>query len=65
MIGMEEELVVLDNAKDLDFSKEMYWDYTMVENTFEYYMHQNFDQVEVQTCWEGFWCSKISLIDEA
>jgi hypothetical protein len=33
-----------DIAKDLYLSKEMDWDYTMVEETFEYYMHQNFEQ---------------------
>jgi hypothetical protein len=34
MIDMDEELVVLDISKDLDLSKEMDWDYTMVEKTF-------------------------------
>jgi hypothetical protein len=42
-IGMEEELVVHDISKDLYLSKEMDWDYTMVEETFEHYMHQNFE----------------------
>jgi hypothetical protein len=40
---MEEELVVSNIAKDLYLTKEMDWDYAMVEETFDYYMHQNFE----------------------
>jgi hypothetical protein len=41
---MEEEFVVFDISKHLDLSKEMDWDYTMVEETFEYYMHQYLEE---------------------
>jgi hypothetical protein len=39
---MEEGLEVLGTTKDLGSSKEM--GCTMVEETFENYMHQNFEQ---------------------
>ena len=39
---MEEELEVPGISKGLDQSKVM--GYTMVEETFENYMHQNFEQ---------------------
>ena len=41
-IGMEEELEVLLASKDLYSSKEM--DYTMIEEIFENYMPQKFEQ---------------------
>jgi hypothetical protein len=39
---MEEKLELLGIAKGLDFSKVM--GFTMVEETFENYMHLNFEQ---------------------
>jgi len=44
MIGMEEEWISLGISMDLKLSKDMGWDYNKVENTFVYYIHQNFEK---------------------
>jgi hypothetical protein len=44
MIGMEEEYVSLGISMDLELYKEMGWDYTKLEKTYVYFMHQNFEK---------------------
>jgi len=52
---MEKEFWSPDIFKDLYFSKEMDWVYTMVEDTFEHYANKIFEQDLISNLFGRFW----------